>query len=298
MKEQLLIDYLEESETELRELTLKLNKMSKEYQDSYGRDIRDEIDTIRKEIRKKRHEITERLYESMEEFRYLKRYFPELLEVFLEDEHLGKTLAKKVWLLDYMPMKREDASAELSAIRKERSDLRAARMELAKKGREIVSKHFIEQHPMLKGRVKPGASRDMTEDAIAELDQELRQKGWVVLLQPSFIEAPANRILGRIQMASAEERMRMDAVDEAKDKGSVAEHNARKRLQTAAKTRKRLERKLSHLLLSNPDYLKDLKKSKGWDRGKANPLKEFAKTVKMKTVKEKPWLEKMGKKLS
>lgn len=299
MKEDLLIDLLEEAETELKEKTKRMQRMNREYRQTFDRDLRSEIDLLRKDIRRKHAEIIESIYVNMDEFRALHKYFPDLLEVFFEDEFLGKTLSRKKWLLRFQELKPSEVQGKLIEIRGKRMMLRMARKELAKRGRTEVSKQFFSAFPALKGKLKPGMSREEATRRLEDMDSALRREGWLLMIDSSLIANSASRMLGKVEMARVEEKALREAVKEAAGRGTIAEHNAKKKLEAATRRRRKVERKLSHLLLANPRFLKELKKIEGFKKKfRPGSLEDFARGVKMKTVKEKPWLEHMKKKLS
>ncbi|MFH2101630.1 MAG: hypothetical protein ABII71_06105 [Candidatus Micrarchaeota archaeon] len=298
MKEELLIDYLEEAEAELRERIERVQRMNLEYRQSLDRDLRGEIEKIWMGIRKKRAEISEKIYSNMDEFRHLDRYFPELLEVFFEDEHIGKTLLRKRWLLNFGKLKPAEIQAKLNEIRGKRMMLKFARNELAKRGRPEVTRMFLNNFPGLEKKLKPGMTREEAARRLDEMDVGLRREGWGLMIESPMIAHPASRLLQKLQIVRAEESAMIAGVQDAGGRGTIAEHNAKKKLEAAARRRRKAERKLAHLLQSNPGFLKQLKKTKGFAKNvKYSPLEEFAKSVKVRTVKEKPWLAHMKKKL-
>jgi len=299
MKEQLLIDYLEDAEDKLRNKTEKLQRMNREYRESFDRDLRQEIDSLRKELRKARSEIVEMIYVNMDEFRCLHKYFPDLLEVFFEDDYLGKTLSKKRWLLSFQNMKPAELQAKLMQIRGRRTMLRHAKKELRKRGRTEVTKQFFSTFPSLKGKVKAGMSREEALSVISGIDDSLRKDGWAIMVNSHLIESAIARFWQKVEIARAEEAAVLRNVEMARGRGTVAEHNAKNKLRAAQRRMRKAEKKLAHLMMANPEFLKNLKKNTGWTKkGAKNPLEEFARTIKMKRVKEKPWLEHMNKKLS
>ena len=55
---------------------------------------------------------------------------------------------------------------------------------------------------------------------------------------------------------------------------------------------------IKHIILANPALLSMLKQAKGWKRGRKDPLQLLAEEIPINRIKEKPWLEKMRKRIS
>jgi len=91
----LLVDYLEEAAGELAEKKERLRELNRQYREIYDKQIKEEIEIVRREINKKRAEVVETIYENLDEMKHLKKYFPELVKVFEEDDSIGDILWKK-----------------------------------------------------------------------------------------------------------------------------------------------------------------------------------------------------------
>lgn len=299
MKEKVLIDYLDDASANLRECVQRMQGMNREYRESGDRELRKDIDSLRADMRRKRTEILDALYSNMDELMHLRKYFPELLALLYEDEHIGKLLSKKRWLIERGPMKPEEAKERLAGIKAERRMLRAARAELSMKGRQVVSRQFLAAYPALQGIVREGMGREEAIEKIAGQNRQLRLAGWAVLLDSSLIGIPASAMFRKLGMLQAEEDGLRVMLEDAKSGGTVAEHNARKRLESAESRRKSQERKLRHLLLSNPDLLDSLKRKPGFGpKPKPGTLESFAQHISAKRVKERAWLDAMKKRLA
>jgi hypothetical protein len=297
MNDRLLVDIIEETVDELREKADKLHELNAKFRQTYDRDIRHEMDDLIKEMRRIRSSLSDQLYIHMDELRNIKKYYPELLEIYADDPFIGKTIQSKMWLLEFEDLGQGMAAKKLDEIRQKRHELRGAREELSRRGRLRIKETFLEQFPILSEDLEEGMLREEALDIIEEKDRKLKRDGWLVLITTSLIGRVAMVMLQKVAMAAAAERQAEMMVKEAHGQGTIAEDNARRKLNSAIKKRKVMERKIAHLLQANPDYLKSLKKST-LAKGPDSALRSFAKNVPQKSIKEKPWLDAMRKKLS
>lgn len=294
----LLIDYLEDTAHELEKKTMKMQRLNSEYRQTLDRDLKLDISDVRKKIRKKEYEVIETLYAHMEEFRSLNKYFPELLEVFFDDPFIGKSITRKKWLLKFKQLSREDAQKKFNEIKETRSNLRKAKKELIKKHMAKLSPEFLSSHPVLKKKVKKGMEKSDAIEIIEETDKKLKLDGWLILLTNSMIKTPLTKLFNKFKEAQIQEEKSYNMENQAKGRGTVAEANAKRRTISSRNRRRRIERKLKHVLLSNPDFLKQLKKGTGWRaKPSADSLEFFVREITVHYVRENPWLEEMRKKI-
>jgi hypothetical protein len=294
----LLIDYLEDAAEYLRKKTEKLQKLDEQYRHSYDRDLKREMGLVRQEIRKKRAEITTELLVNLEEFRYLKKYFPELLQTFMEDEYIGNVLSRKAWLLDFEQLPPQQAAAKLEQLKIFRAQLKDAKKFLKKWVGKVGARAFVATYPALKGHLKKDMEKDEVLEIIDEADKQLRREGWLLLITDSLIQIPTSKFLDKIRKFKYEEMMAEAASNRAKGRGTIAEANALRKLKKVRRRLEHYENVLKQVLLTNPSYLREIKKKKQWlSREKGGTLEKFAEKVTPHKVKERSWLNDMKKRI-
>jgi hypothetical protein len=293
----LLIEYLEEASENLGKKRESFHKLSRQYKKFYSKDIREEMNILRKEINHAHHEINEKLYERLNELSLIKSYFPDLYNIFLEDEAIGKLMSKKNWLLDRKDVSVKKAQEDLSRIKSERAQLKEAKAFVKKWPRgHIDSKSIKATWPILKSELKGELDKEDLLDIIAKKDKELKKSGWLTLIDESMIEQPIARFANKIRVFSKEEQEKEKEAIQSKGKGSVKEYEASKELEAARSKRKKYERILRHLLLSNRKYLEMCKKKSQWGQDEVI-LKEIISKISLNKIDEKNWLKEMRKKL-
>ena len=300
MKDELLVDYLEEASEYLRMKREELMEFRRQYEQLYDKDIREEMDILNEEIKKKKSEITDHLYENAEELRYIKKYFPDYFEVLLEDQEIGGILKKKEFLYKQGSIKGDKAVHMLVEIRNARRRLRDAKNFLETWHGSITEKQLTATYPILKGKITGKHDSSEVIAKIKELDKELKKEGWIVIVSSKELILQVIEkfilMLKRAEMVHMQAKMKYE---QAKGKGSVTEYSALKALKKTEKRKAHLKRMIGHLLLANPEFLSSLKKQRGWlQKKKKSELEKFAEKVGMKRIREKTWLEKMNKKLS
>ncbi len=294
----LLIDYLENAADYLRKRAEKLQKLDEQYRHSYDRDLKREMEGVRQEIRKKRAEITTELLVNLEEFRYLKKYFPELLQTFMEDEYIGSVLSRKAWLLDFEQLPPQQAAAKLEQLKIFRAQLKDAKKFLKKWVGKVEARPFTATYPALKGHLKKDMEKDEVLEIIGEADKQLCREGWLLLITDSLIRIPISKFLDKIRKFRYEEMMAEAASNRAKGRGTIAEANTLRKLKKVRRTLEHYENVLKQVLLTNPSYLREIKKKKQWlSREKGGALEKFAEKVTPHKVKERSWLNDMKKRI-
>lgn len=301
MKDELLVDYLEEASEFLRSKREQLMEFRKQYEMLYDKDIREEMDILNSEIGKKKSEVTDHLYENAEELRYIKKYFPEFFEILLEDREIGDILRKKKFLYEHTGLKGDMAVHKLIEIAGKRRRLKDAKKFLESWHGTITEKQLTATYPVLKGIIK-GKTLESTEviSKIRDYDKKLKKEGWSVIISSKELIAKAvEKFIFKLKRSEMELLHARSKHEQAMGKGSVTEYSAAKILKKAEKRRDHLKRMIGHLLLANPEFLSALKRQKGWlDKRKKSELEKFAEQVGVKRIREKTWLEKMSKKLS
>ena len=295
----LFVDYLEGAAGHLRKKRKKLRELNKQYREVYDKQIREEMDRVRKDIRKKNAEIVEELYENSDELKHLKKYFPELLEVFMEDENIGGIIRKKSFLFENAKqMNEKEALGKLGAIRSKRRQLGDAKKFLHRWAGTISGRQLGATYPLLKGKIKGSIEKDEAVEIINGMNAELRKEGWAVLINSPLIVEPLQKLMAKEQMLHLQEMEKRRACGEARGRGTATEFNAKKKLENVERERRHNRNMIRHILLANHEFLSSLKKSRGWTRARKNPLEKIAEEIPVNRIKEKTWLEKMRKKLA
>jgi hypothetical protein len=294
----LLIDYLEEAAAYLREKKLKLKKLDEQYRHIYDRDIKKEMALTRVEIAKKSSEVTNELLYNLEEFRAVHKYYPELLQAYMEDEYIGKVISKKAWLLDFKPLPAQAAAEKLNELRAWRAQLKDAKKFLKGWVGTVSARSFIATYPVLRGYLSGDIDKVDVVSAIKKADKILLREGWLLLIGDSLIQIPIAKFMTQINNLLYEEMTAKTAYARSQGRGTVAETVALRKFQDVSKKRLHYEKVLTQVLLANPAHLKILKKKKNWlSREKAGNLDKLVSSITPHTIKERVWLNQMRKKL-
>ncbi|MBU0532212.1 hypothetical protein KKB44_01835 [Candidatus Micrarchaeota archaeon] len=294
----LFIDYLEETAQTLRELTERLQKLDQQYRVCYDRDVRREMSLIKKEIKAKKSEVKHNLLLNLEEFRCLHKYFPDMLQVFMEDEYVGPVLSKKAWLLDFRSVPTKLAAAKLKQLRKWRLQLKDAKKTLVSWIGEVNARAFVATYPVLRGHLQGNLEKDEAMEILDKVDKLLLKEGWLLLISDSLIKIPVTKFMNKIQDLRSKELVAKVEFQRARGKGTVKETEALRKLEKINHKKEHYEKMLTQVLLSNPDYLRSLKKKKHWlSRERYGAFEKFVNTITPHKVKERAWLNEMKKRL-
>lgn len=295
----LLIDYLEEATDYLRQRKERLKQLDAQFRKIYDSDLKREMAEMRREIARKSGEVTTELLYNLEEFRALHKYFPELLQVYMEDEYIGKILSKKAWLLDYKPLPPQEAAGRLKQLKEWRGQLRDAKTFLKRWVGTVDAKSFAATYPLLKGHIHGDMYKSDVEAAITQADKALLREGWLLLISDSLIEIPLAKFMSKIKQLKFDELQAKGDFMRAKGRGTVAETAALRKLQAVQRKLGHYERATTQLLLANPGYLKAAKKKKSWlSRERGGHLERIVASITPHTIKERAWLNEMRRKIS
>ena len=296
----LLVDYLEDSAGFLEKRGSRLREFNRQYNEIYDKQIREEMDIVRSEIKKKKSEVIENLYENVDELRHLKKYFPELLEVFLEDENIGPILKNKKFLFeDRKQMDEKKAGEKLNEIKMKRVELTDAKKFMNKWPGAISAKKLGATYPILKGEFEGDVDAAEVIEKIDEMKKKLRKEGWMVFINSSLIAIPIQKFMVDLKALEAEEYRKKKKCEDAEGRGTNTEYIAQKNLEIVRKKKEHIKKMIKHLLLSNPEFLQELEKNKDWlKKHDMKPLERFAEDITYKRVKEKVWLSEMKKRIS
>ena len=95
----LLIEYLEEETGNLVKLRENVKNLMHEFIKTGDPDLRKEVAKAKRELRIRHAEIMDYLLVHLEEIYYFQRYYPDLLQTFVEDPIIGPLISKRLWLL-------------------------------------------------------------------------------------------------------------------------------------------------------------------------------------------------------
>lgn len=291
----MLVDILEEAAAELKAKKEEYRKLNKQYKKFYSKDLRQEMELMKADIGKIQHKVNEHLYDNLEELGLIKRYFPDLYNVFLDDEDIGKLVKKKDWLLERKEKKK--ATEKLNEIKEKRKQVREARKFLKEwPGPKIDAKSLTATWPVLKDLLKGEMEKDDVLLIINKKDKSLKKEGWLLLTNESMVQIPLNRFLKRIIALRADEQIKALSMAKAQGKGTVKEFDALKEFKEAQRKRISMERKCRHLLLASRKFLQSLKKPKRFG-GRKSDIELLADQISLKKINEKDWLKQMRKRL-
>lgn len=292
----MLITYLEEAADYIRERRLKIQKLERQFHHIYDGDLKKEMNITWKEIRKKRTEIIDELLLNLEEFRALDKYFPDLLQVIMEDEDVGKVISKKAWLLEFKQVPPQDAKIKLEQLMEWRAQIKMARESLRGWVGTVNSRSFLATFPILRGFLNQDMVKADVLEAIKKAEKTVLREGWLLLLSDSLIKIPVAKFANKINQCQLEENRAKTELKKALGRGTVAETTATRKLEEVTKKKNHYERILRQILLANPGYLKTLKKNKNWlSREKSSTIEKFARTITPHALKERAWLDEMKK---
>jgi len=294
-----LIDYIQEKSEELRKKKTEFRSLNRELNKFYSKDLRDELNAKREEIKKIRAEVSEHLYENLQELLLIKRYFPELFSVLLEDDGIGDLVKKKDWLISRKEEKGEQAQIRLDEIRMWRAQLREAKKFVEKWPRPRIDARSIgATWPILKEIVEGEPEKRDVVEAIEKKGRALVREGWSVLLNSSLIGNQLGLFIEKIKKLVSEEKMKRNEFEKARGKGSVPEYEALRAYEKSRKERERMERVCSHLILANPAFLEKMKKELRLGKKNKTELERMIERTVVRKINETVWHKEMKKKLN
>ncbi len=295
----MLVDYLEESAEFIEKKRKKYQELGKQYHKVYQKDIREEMDRVKKKIRRRRAGVREKIMEHMGEFRCIKKYYPELFITYLEDNCLGPTIKRMEWLAEIKPINLENAVKKLDKIREKRAQLRDAKGFLKKWVGPVNAKSFGAAYPVLKGHLKGDMDKEAVAERIETLQKKFRKEGWkIIVSSPHLLGSMLERLMARLNHEKLEAKGAKEKYEDAKDRGSVREYNALLKMKSAKRKISRTERHMRHLLLSNPELLRAIKKSSiRILKERKAAFEKFVEDIHVPRLNEKNWLKEMRKRL-
>lgn len=294
----LLLDFLLKSEDEIRSKKDQIKKLEDQYRRVYDPDIKREILVLKNEIRKINSSIVYELIFSLDELRYMSKYFPDLLLTLREDQNIGLAISKKLWLLNFTKKPLDQAATELAQIRNMRLYLRLAKKAIKAGPLRLNVSVITTNYPFLSPFLKEGMNRDDLVAEIKKFNLELKKKGWLLLLNDQLIQYPLSKFTEKYNSAKSLLYTIENEAKSAKDQGTTAETTTMKALRKAQRICEHYENIIKQILLANPDYLRGLKQSKNWLSKNKTNIESIAQSITPKSVREQSWLNEMKKKLS
>jgi hypothetical protein len=294
----LLIDYFQKASEYIEERRAKMRLLERQYQRTFDRSAKQENLLLKGEIRKKLSELKMEMLLNLEEMHYLRAYFPELFSILIEDPHIGSAIEGKLWLLDFKPLPPDEAAIRLQNIRMLRLQLKEASKGLVGRPGLIDATSYLRQYPVLRGQLKGKVRREDIKTVIDEMEKLLLREGWLILINDSLIEVALSKFTNKLLKLRYEEAEARSELAKTMHMGNIAQVSAQRKLDKAKRMIAHYDAVIRQLLLSNPKYLRSLKKNTDWlSRKKRNALQKIAETVTPHKVKERSWLDEMNKRL-
>ncbi len=264
----MLIDALEDYRLKIKEKHRFLSSLYSQYQKSGDVELLKDIERVKKEIAHLGFKLKLSLLEHLEEFKLMKKYYPQLLAEYAQDAYIGRYVRKRLWLLELAPLNERSALAAFNQVKEMRATLKKARAYL-----KLHSlKQFEERFPFLKG----AKDREQAFKMLEEMDKRLILDGWRVIISSPLITAAVARYALLIQ--------------EFMKKRDGTRYLTKKRF--FDKKIKKYSSLLTQVLLANPSYLRELQ------RKPPSPfLKRFVSQLRSVRVNERQWLREMAKRL-
>ncbi|MBS3067514.1 hypothetical protein J4450_02330 [Candidatus Micrarchaeota archaeon] len=296
----MLIEYLEQSAADLRALEQRLLGMANQYRMFMDRDIREQMEELKKEIRKNQAKILSKVYAHMQEFVLLKRHFPGFFQVLKEDQYLSRVINRIEWLFEFKKLDAATCQVELLKIKEQRKQLREAKEFLKKWVGKVDKKSMEATWPILKDQIADKMDRDEVRGIIKNKNKELRRKGWLLIINEPFIISVLNRLFEKLKKIREQEAEIKLEIERLKGKNIYARSDAEKKLKLVTKERKKMERKCEHVLLANYEYLLKIKKQRPtWRDKTANMfMQNLIEKININPINEKLWIEELNKKLN
>jgi len=294
-----LVEYLDNAAKEIEVMKQKVKHLREKYRETEDKDLLNEIANMYKIANIKKRGIWETIYENIEEFRFMKKHFPRLFEVYIEDEAIGKLIRKKEWLADFVERGKTEAQEKLGELKKGIMLLKEIKHESKNWETPFASKMFGDAWQYVEGRIEKKTTRDELLQIVDNEIEKLRKHGWGVILNEPFILKHLHRFFNGLKNAVNVESVVRRKMEQSKGQGTYWEYKAKQELNSAIMGRKRAERLCRHLLMANPKFLKNFKaQNMVWrDKDVAIFIKKFLDEISVPEINEKEWVKEMKKKL-
>ena len=295
----MLIDYLEEISENLKNLEKQLVQLEKDYRLFGDREIREQMNTVKKDIKKIMANALGQLYLHLQELFLIKKYFPAFFQVLKEDQHLAKIIGRIDWLLEFKKLDQKTCKEELTKIKNQRTQLREVKDFLRNWVGKVDHKSLVATWAFLKNDLAKDMDRDEVSAILKKRNRELKRQGWLLLLNSYSIPAIFEKFSAKLtSIRKGEVDWRTD-FEKTKGRGIYAQSDAEKKLKHAVAERRKMVRKCEHFLMANYEFILVFKKQKRtWlDQGANRMMKELIERIDVKPIDEKNWLVEMNKRL-
>ncbi|MFA6530717.1 MAG: hypothetical protein WCT31_03215, partial [Candidatus Micrarchaeia archaeon] len=255
----MLAEYLDNASMDMQKMKETARKLYAQYDQTLDRDVRNELVILQKKAAIKKRAIWATIYENLEEFRFMKKHFPQLFQVYAEDEYIGKIISAKEWLADFREMRHLDAEDRLIDLRTKINLLKALKGQLNSIAEPYDDKKLGDAWSLIGEKITEKTDKHEITDIIDIATKKFRQDGWAIRLNEPFVIKHINDFLGRLKDAIGEEVEAKRRFEDSKGRGTFWEYKAKQELDLAIKNRKRIERLTRHILVANPKFLAKFK---------------------------------------
>jgi len=296
----MLVDYFEEEAGKIKKMLDRIHDLNQQYRDLFDPDIREQMYRMKKSVKREQAILMDETFSNIQEFRFLKKYFPSFFDELKNDEFLGKSVSRMEWLIGFKELKEGEAQKEFEKIKKSRKELREAKKFMLKWVGRIDPSSIEATWKPLKGEIEEGMDKEDVLEIIENIDSDLRRKGWLVLMNEPFVYGRIYDFIEKIKNARAEESNKKFQIQKSKGQSTSKEYEAEQNYRDAVKKRKHTERMLEHFLKSNPSFLDKIKKKKTvWrDKTTSDFMKKFSERVNVKKINETIWIKEMKEKFA
>lgn len=295
----MLVEYLDSASMEMQKIKETARKLYAQYDETLDRDIRNELLILQKKAAIKKRAIWATIYENLEEFRFMKKHFPQLFRVYAEDEYIGRIVSAKEWLADFREMRHLDAEDRLADIKADIRLLKELKSRLNSIEEPYTEEKLGDAWKLVEGKASEKTDRHELGGVIDGELKRLRRDGWAIRLNEPFVIKHINDFLGRLKDAINDEVESQRRFEDSRGRGTFWEYKAKQELDLAIKNRKRIERLTKHILVANPQFLSKFKRQHMIWRNKevSEFMKKFMAEIDLPSINEKEWVEEMKRKI-
>ncbi|MBN2477830.1 hypothetical protein JXB01_00905 [Candidatus Micrarchaeota archaeon] len=289
----LLAEKLDEISERIRELKKQLEKTNKNYKKTMDRDYLDEANKIKKKINIKRKKAEEEIFENIEEFRLIKKHFPDFCGELSEDEYTGKIVKKLCWLAEFRELTSDEAIEKFNEIKIKRGEIKDLKDFLGKWSGEIDSKSLTATWEFLKGKINGKMEREEVLDIADRIDSQYKKEGWLVVCNPPYAKRYLKKFLEKCRISKEELDGAERNYKKSIGRGTVAESEAKKEYLRAKRRMLARKRNAEKFLRINPSLLASLKKTSVLFREFTPYESKIIQNIPFRKINEQKWLEQM-----
>ncbi|MBI5223250.1 hypothetical protein HY990_02415 [Candidatus Micrarchaeota archaeon] len=295
----LLIEYLDDASIKIAKMQDEIHSIKQQFLKISDSDLRRDLSRKKVELKKFSATIKEYLLVHLDELRYLRKYYPDLLISFQSDPNIGPILETRLWLLDFKELPASEASFLLGQLRRQRQGIKEVRLVLRGSHGKIDLTSILKQYPFLRGRLRENMVREDAFVALDQFDRILLREGWLLLLTKTLIKIPLSKYLDKLSHYGYRLILATKESHKASGRGTVMETAALKRIEKLKQKIMHYEKFTHQILLANPSFLMSIKTKDKWlSHERKTILDKLARTITPVLVRERIWLNQMQKKLS